>query len=604
MRVIVRCLLVASLLVSTGSLPLAVARAAAEPCDVALRPADVPSEMWPEPASGASLNHASDPTMCERLFRAEPPGPSGISLVRSLVIFTGSVSQAEADFAEYRALLVQAGWEPGPVQPLGDEAQIFLGSDPEDGIYTVQQLFRRGSVLVVTEATGPALEYGPGIVLDLSRTVDTRLSLDLGASFVTPLARPSIWPSVRQATIVADVRLTASTPMGQRLEESLQLGGLSGLVSLDREGTKFIAVTDRGPYADLDTGKRKLMVVPLPAYTPSILKLEVRNNQLRVIDRLGLRLADGYTNPRTGSPYVTGLPNSDSDPAAFDRTGRNRWGTDPYGVDPEGIAVDPRDGSFWICEEYGPSILHVDSDGTILLRLVPVGVYLNAPGQNVRGMLPPELARRQADRGFEGVAISPDGSRLFAIMQSPLASSDRPTGQTSRFIRLVTLDLTGGEPVVDGMYVYKTENFAEVGAVRQDDIRIGDMVALTSSRLLVAERDSRSGGAFKMVYEIDLASASNVLGMVDFGGNGLEQNDEHQIYNLGIETLPKRPLVNLAALGWQPESFEGLTVVDESTIAVVDDNNYGFGGYDSRGQPQSNGILTRLTVVHLPGSLR
>jgi hypothetical protein len=346
------------------------------------------------------------------------------------------------------------------------------------------------------------------------------------------------------------------------------------------------------------------MVVPMPAYAPSILKLEVQNGQLKVIDRLGLRLPDGYANPRTGSPYVTGLPNSDADPAAFDRTGRFRWGTDPYGVDPEGIALDPRDGSFWICEEYGPSILHVDASGTILLRLVPVGVSLNAPGQDTRAVLPPELARRQADRGFEGMAISPDGRRLFAIMQSPLPIPNRSTGEASRLVRLVTLDLSGQEPVVEGVYVYATESYLEVGAAEQDDVRVADLVALTSSRLLVGERDNASGGAFKAVFEIDLALATNIIGITDFGGLSLEQSGEHELYKLGISTLPKKALINVADLGWRPSSFEGLTVVDESTIAVVDDNNHGFGGYDARGQAVSNGITTRLTIVHLPASLR
>ena len=55
--------------------------------------------------------------------------------------------------------------------------------------------------------------------------------------------------------------------------------------------------------------------------------------------------------------------------ACFDAALKSRWGSDPYGLNPGGITQDPRDGSYWISDKYGPSILHIAADGTILLRL-------------------------------------------------------------------------------------------------------------------------------------------------------------------------------------------------------------------------------------------
>jgi hypothetical protein len=300
---------------------------------------------------------------------------------------------------------------------------------------------------------------------------------------------------------------------------------------------------------------------------------------------------------------VTGLPNSEADPAAFDVTGRSRWGTDSYGLDPEGIALDPRDGSYWICEEYGPSILHVAEDGTILLRLMPSGAGVDAPGENVRDVLPAELAKRKPNRGFEGIAISPDGGRLFAIMQSPLSNPDKDTGEVSRIIRLITLDLSGPQPRVDGMYVYLTEPAAQAGEPFQDNVKVGDLAALSASRLLVAERDSTNGGRFKMVYRIDLDGATNILGRLNFGGRWLEQNDEASLTGLGVQPVAKTAVVNVADLGYRLEKLEGLAIVDESTIAVVDDNDFGLAGYDANGRVQTNGVPTRLTIVHLPAPL-
>jgi hypothetical protein len=275
---------------------------------------------------------------------------------------------------------------------------------------------------------------------------------------------------------------------------------------------------------------------------------------------------------------------------------------DPFGVDTEGIPVDARDGSFWLADEYGPSILHVAADGTILLRLLPSGVGANAPGQNGRGLLPGELALRKANRGFEGIAINLDGTRLFAIMQSPLSNPDKDTGEASRNVRLLTLDLSGGEPRVDGMYVYRTEPFSQVGAAEQDDVKVGDMAALSAGRLLVVERDSTVGGGFKMVYRVDLSDATNILGRSSFGGRTLEQAEEGDLARLGIRPVVKAAVVNVADLGWRHEKFEGLAIVDESTIAVVNDDDFGISGFDG-GRPQPNGVPTQLAIIHLPGRL-
>lgn len=560
-------------------------------CSLTLGPAELPPELQPEPTDPA------DPTVCQRVFRAERPGPSGLSLVRSMVIMTPSARQAAADFAEYRALLLGSGWEEVEPQPLGEAGTVFVGNDFQARIFSVQQLFRRGNVVVVIEASGPVLQERPEIVLELARIVDGRLARALGSSFANPVRVGSVWPVVSTPTIVRDANLSPTPLVG----DMLQLGGFAGLASLDAEGTRFVAVTDRGPISELDTSNGRIMVLPLPAYTPSIVELRLQDGRLEVAGRLGLRLPGGFSDSRTGMPFVTGLPNSDADSAAFDRTGRSRWGTDPHGLDPGGIAVDPRDGSYWVCEEYGPSILHVDADGTILLRLMPGGSGL--PGEYARASLPAELSRRKPNRGFEGIAISPDGGRLFAILQSPLANPDRTTGEASRNVRLLTLDLTGPEPRVDGMYVYRTEPYDQVFLADQDDVMIGDLAAVSASRLLVAERDSLDGGGYKMVYRVDLDSATNLLGW-SFVSGTLEQADEDTLNALGIRPLAKTALVSLAALDWRLADLKGLALVDDSTIAVVNDNNFGFGGFDANGHALPNGVPTRLTLVHLPGSLR
>ena len=127
----------------------------------------------------------------------------------------------------------------------------------------------------------------------------------------------------------------------------------------------------------------------------------------------------------------------------------------------------------------------------------------------------------------------------------------------------------------------------------------------SANSLLVMERDSTEGGAHKTVYRVDLEGATNLLGRSTLsGGRSVEQLDPDSLTAAGVRAVTKGYVVNLAQLGWSLADYNGLALVDASTIAVIDDNNFNFGGYDSAGRLQLSGAPTRLTVVRLPAALR
>jgi hypothetical protein len=105
-----------------------------------------------------------------------------------------------------------------------------------------------------------------------------------------------------------------------------------------------------------------------------------------------------------------------------------------------------------------------------------------------------------------------------------------------------------------------------------------------------------------MAYAVDLKPATNILGRTNFGGGTLEQATD--LDALSISPAAKQPIANLTELGWQRDGVQAVAMVDASTIAVASDNNFGFGGYDRAGRLLSNGLATRLSIVHLPGPLR
>src|SRR5262249_54029467 len=136
-------------------------------------------------------------------------------------------------------------------------------------------------------------------------------------------------------------------------------------------------ISDRGP--NIDTGDFKNFygknsaasgsgkVFPNPDFCPSIYQLQVGfgSYDLQKI----IKLKD-----RSGRP-ITGLSNTGTE-NAFDGWG-NPIGPDDEALDTEGL-IQLQDGTFWLAEEYGPSLVQVSANGKILDRLMPAGVGLTA----------------------------------------------------------------------------------------------------------------------------------------------------------------------------------------------------------------------------------
>src|SRR5262245_30280233 len=88
---------------------------------------------------------------------------------------------------------------------------------------------------------------------------------------------------------------------------------------------------------------------------------------------------------------------------------RNRWLTGAD-FDIESVRV-ARDGTLWFGDEFGPFLLHTDDNGKLLDAPFPLpGVQ--SPQNPFLGSGTPNLPR---SKGFEGMAISPSGKRLFPM---------------------------------------------------------------------------------------------------------------------------------------------------------------------------------------------
>ena len=312
-----------------------------------------------------------------------------------------------------------------------------------------------------------------------------------------------------------------------------------------------------------------------------------------------LTILQGAPGTTTDGRPVTGLPNdAQRDETPYDWTADTALPTDPSGLDTEGMVRTPS-GDFWLAEEYAPSILHVSATGTVLGRFVPRGLTLPGAGYPVTDSLPAVFADRQRNRGFESLALSPDGKTLYTAVQSPLADPGQDTAQTSRTVRVLAVDTATGRPTAQ--YVYPLEDVAgfDPGAKGDESEMKISAMAWSGDGLVVDERTDD----VTRLYTASLSGATNILGgPLDDPAHtpSLEQG-----VPAGVRPLAKKLLLDLtAAVPDAPTKIEGVAVRDPSTVAVANDDDFGMrdgpDAFDASGRQNATGVPSRLLVLHLP----
>lgn len=371
-------------------------------------------------------------------------------------------------------------------------------------------------------------------------------------------------------------------------DRGLNVGGIfSGLYHvLGDEEHIFYALSDRGPNGKVRVENEQRRTFPVPEYNPVVYKL-LAGKQLHI-------LAETPIRTRSNQP-VTGLPNTSNDEIPYTYDGQTRLPLNPNGLDPEGLARAP-DGTFWLGEEYSPSVVQLAANGTVVHRLIPAGITL-AADTDVRPVLPAIYAKRRLNRGFEGLTISEDGKNVFVALQSPLDFPSKGIGRASQMVRLLVVDTQQLVPVAE--YVYVAELASSFGATKQGEMKIGDLTFLNPTTLLVVERTDKVAH----IYQVDLSQATNILGTrwsdLQNTTSALEALAPQQLGVNGITPVTKNLLVDLSRVPQIPEKIEGLTMVNPSTLAIGNDNDFGFDSFDAQGRAINNNLPSELLILHL-----
>lgn len=333
------------------------------------------------------------------------------------------------------------------------------------------------------------------------------------------------------------------------------------------------------------------LTFPIPDFTPLILKVQVEGEAINVLQVIPVMAS--------ADARATGLSNLEGhDEKPWDYSASEELAYNPDGLDSEGL-VRTTEGNFWVADEYSPSLSLISPEGVILKRFVPEGTDFTGTSYEVVANLPAVLATRRGNRGFEGLAMSSDESTLYIAVQSPLRNPDADTGDASANARIIAFDIAS-ETVV-GEYVYQFQPAADFGEEDPGEMKISGLLYISDTQLIVLERTD----PVARLYSVDLTVATNILGTAwDDEATAPSLEAVADLASADVTVLPKTLLVDLDAIAGVPDKIEGLTLVDNSTIAIINDNDFAIGDFDEEGNNIGTGVPSQILFVTLDEPLQ
>lgn len=261
-------------------------------------------------------------------------------------------------------------------------------------------------------------------------------------------------------------------------------------------------------------------------------------------------------------------------------------------------SIQPTADGFWIGEEFGPFLIKVNAKGE-LTDVVPTKageIEVKGPDNptvtlpnNPTLKLPVYNLKRSG--GYEGLAMSNDGSKLYGLLEGPLfvdGAAEKADGQTA--LRIIELD-AATKTWTGRTWFYPLSEGGEA---------IGDFNMIDGTTALVIERDNGAGTAdkacankdepkpdcfavaakHKRIYKIEMTDANvgkavRKIGYIDLMKIADPDNKKRQG---GGERFYDMPFVTI----------EDVDQIDATHIIVGNDNNLPFSSGRTLGKADDN----------------
>jgi hypothetical protein len=413
-------------------------------------------------------------------------------------------------------------------------------------------------------------------------------------------AQPTVFAIGKLSGNVGDLATQTSDDLENGLPGNL-LGGMGSGITY-AGGTTFLAVPDRGPNAKMynpcvdDTTSYinrfqtlDLALSPnggagLPyILTPTLTATTLLSSPSPLVYGTG---ASGCPAIPAGAPslnakntyYFTGRSDN------FDPSHLSNDSTDAR-FDPESIRVSNNGGQVYISDEYGPFIYRFNrlTGRRNQVITLPDKFAISVLSSQGAVEIASNTIGRVSNKGMEGLAITPDGTRLVGIMQSPLAQDGGTAGSTTR---IVVIDVESGAVLHE--FGYKFTNLAAAGK----PVKYGtasEILAVNDHVFLVDERDGNglgdgSSASFKRLYLVDLdegvADVSALEGEANLAPHALTKK-----LFLDVKAVLTAPIASGGAgltATTVPAKLEGITFgpdvvsgdVTKHTLYLANDNDF------------------------------
>ncbi|MEH2390426.1 MAG: esterase-like activity of phytase family protein [Nostoc sp.] len=338
---------------------------------------------------------------------------------------------------------------------------------------------------------------------------------------------------------IRDLSSKTSAPLESGVPGNL-LGGFGSGLAYAGHNT-FIAIPDRGPNAKAynsavdDTTSYinrfqtiRLKLVPsqlgsaLPfTLTPSLIATTLLSskNPLYYGTGVGLGVPSGVPALNAKNTYYFTGRSDNFDPTQIS--------TDPNDarLDPEGVRVSNDGKSIFISDEYGPYVYQFNRETGKRIKVFTLNSKFAVKNLNPVGNteISNNTSGRVANKGMEGLAITPNGKTLVGIIQSPLLQDG---GTNGAYTRIVKIDIATG---AIQEYAYQLDNIGTSAKPKYPTV--SEILSINDREFLVDERDGKGLGdgsqaAFKKIYRIDLTNAqevSNITGESNLAGKAVSK---------------------------------------------------------------------------------
>ncbi|EEP82723.1 conserved hypothetical protein [Uncinocarpus reesii 1704] len=307
------------------------------------------------------------------------------------------------------------------------------------------------------------------------------------------------------------------------------LGGIGSAVAIEQSSWKrkrdgsyegiAWALPDRGwntnGTLNVQSRIQKLSLKFTPAPDASAKKPSKQNLQIKYLDTILLTGPDGTPTTgidadATGFISFPGFPPLPGATIKGDGFGGGGPGGRRISLDCEGIVLG-RDGSFWVSDEYGPYVYQFSRSGRMLQAIQPPDAFLphrngklsfsaaSPPIYDPDRLPDPEDTEygRNNNQGFEALTVSPDGKRLFVMLQSGMNQEGGPKKQYRKQTRLLEYDISRRKPRYKHSYAVTLPTYVDYTKKDPEKATVvasqSEILYLPTGDLVVLARDSGFG---------------------------------------------------------------------------------------------------------------